>query len=150
MKTCCTCKQEKELDQFYKCSAKKDGVQSKCKECNRTGYQEWYKDNTKEAIEGSRRLRDSIAPGVYLVKNTITGDVYIGQSVEPYHRFAHHMSICNAPGSLRTTSKPLQEDVVRYGREVFTFEILEHCKKDILREREKYYINLLNPHYNVQ
>ena len=150
MKTCCTCRQEKELDQFHKCSAKKDGVQSKCKQCGSSGYKEWYKDNTEKAIAGSIRLRQTIAPGVYLVKNTITGNIYIGQSVEPYHRFVHHMSICNSKESLKTTSKPLQKDVVKYGRDAFTFKILEHCEKEILREREKYYINLLNPYYNVQ
>tara|TARA_R110002153_G_scaffold140752_1_gene291713 strand:+ start:66 stop:491 length:426 start_codon:yes stop_codon:yes gene_type:complete len=49
MKTCPTCKQDKELDLFYKNRSRKDGLSRKCKSCHKKYEQEllaiareWY------------------------------------------------------------------------------------------------------------
>ena len=44
MKTCSKCKIEKELSDFYKKKASKDGFRSECKECNNL-YSRKYKRN---------------------------------------------------------------------------------------------------------
>lgn len=38
---------------------------------------------------------------------------------------------------------------MKYGKENFKYEVLEECKEDELDEREKFYIEKLNPEYNV-
>lgn len=50
LKTCCVCKVDKELDQFYKDPKGKGGKQSRCKECNKA----YYKANKPKYQESSR------------------------------------------------------------------------------------------------
>jgi len=39
--------------------------------------------------------------------------------------------------------------LVKYGYSSFKLEILENCEPNILIEREQYYLDLLNPEYNI-
>lgn len=39
--------------------------------------------------------------------------------------------------------------LVKYGNLSFKLEILENCDPNILIEREQYYLDLLNPEYNI-
>lgn len=39
--------------------------------------------------------------------------------------------------------------MLKYGYNNFNLEILEYCDKNILIEREQYYIDLLKPEYNI-
>lgn len=39
--------------------------------------------------------------------------------------------------------------LLKYGYNNFTLDILEYCSKDLLIEREQYYLDLLNPEYNI-
>jgi group I intron endonuclease len=39
--------------------------------------------------------------------------------------------------------------LLKYGYNNFTLDIMEYCEPDILIEREQYYINKLNPEYNI-
>jgi group I intron endonuclease len=43
----------------------------------------------------------------------------------------------------------IQSDLKQYGRNTFVFGIIEHCEPEQLLERERYYINLYNPEYNL-
>lgn len=56
-KRCCECRQFLGADAFYKCSAKKDGLAAKCKDCDRE-YQRYYRENNREYFrESSRKER---------------------------------------------------------------------------------------------
>jgi len=44
-KYCHSCKQEKRLDQFYKCTSRRFGRQTQCKECQYNNNQHWYNKN---------------------------------------------------------------------------------------------------------
>lgn len=57
MKICSQCKQSLTLDKFNKRSASKDGLQSKCAECNRAYYNNYYATTTNEKA----RLRNKSA-----------------------------------------------------------------------------------------
>ncbi len=48
MKTCSKCNQDKELNDFYKSSRKKDGHQPYCKNCLATVAKTYYHDNINE------------------------------------------------------------------------------------------------------
>jgi hypothetical protein len=175
MKTCSKCSQELPLTEFGKNKRKKDGLMVWCKKCcvsystdwiennlnTTTKYRkEYYRKNKhkwtydpvkynkfKELIfEGALKKSKCIEPGVYMIKNQITGERYIGSSKRPYRRRSDHFSI--QTGRI-TTNENMQIDLKQYGKSAFVFGILEHCELEQLLEREQYYINLLNPEYNV-
>ncbi len=45
MKKCCTCKEEKSLDNFRKDRRNKDGLHLVCNSCNSKNQRDWYKKN---------------------------------------------------------------------------------------------------------
>lgn len=40
-KICCRCKKTLPLTSFYKCDGRKDGLQTKCKDCGREAFKSW-------------------------------------------------------------------------------------------------------------
>ena len=54
MKICCTCKENKEIDDFHNRKDTKDGKSYRCKECASTLTKQWQKDN-KEAYNKKNR-----------------------------------------------------------------------------------------------
>jgi hypothetical protein len=76
--------------------------------------------------------------GIYQIKNTITGKVYVGSAINIKNRFLDHKQLLKRQ---KHHSKKLQHSVNKYGIENFVFEIIEECEKDFLIEREQYYIN---------
>jgi very-short-patch-repair endonuclease len=50
MKRCCTCRQEKRVDQFHQNKGKSDGYEQRCKECRTTIYQQITKNKKKDVI----------------------------------------------------------------------------------------------------
>ena len=83
--------------------------------------------------------------GVYLIRNTITNDCYIGSSVDVKRRLTRHK--CSSEWK-NQPNNPMYIDMQTIGKDKFTFEILEECDKSILRVREQYYIKKLKPTYN--
>ena len=81
--------------------------------------------------------------GVYKITNTITGDFYIGSSVNIKRRWATHK--CPSKWNQHPNSK-LYKDMAQFGLDNFLFEIIEET--EALKEREQYYIEQLNPNYN--
>jgi group I intron endonuclease len=68
---------------------------------------------------------------VYITKNLINGKKYIGKD-------SHNDPNYLGSGAL------LLKDIKTYGKENFKKEILEHCTKENLGEREEYWINYFN------
>lgn len=50
---------------------------------------------------------------------------------------------------LKINPRPIHAALLKYGYENFQLEILEYCRADELIEREQYYLDLLNPEYNI-
>jgi group I intron endonuclease len=84
--------------------------------------------------------------GIYRWTNKSTGDIYIGQSTNLSARFIHYFNI-----SYLTSKKQLiiSRALIKYGYSGFSLEILEYCEKSVLLEREQYYLDKLNPPYNI-
>lgn len=80
--------------------------------------------------------------GIYKITNKVTGESYIGQSIDIHRRFMEH----RAPSG-RTS--PLKQAMQQYGKENFEFSVLEECAACDLDNREKHWIAALNPQYNV-
>lgn len=81
--------------------------------------------------------------GVYKITNNITGQFYIGQSIDIMRRWTEHKTP-KAYGNDR-----LHNDMKEYGLSNFKLEVIEECEKEKLLERERYYIRTLDPYYNV-
>lgn len=83
--------------------------------------------------------------GVYKIVNTVTGDFYIGSSIDIKKRWKDHKvpsTRKNRPNML--LYKAMQE----YGLECFSFEILEEVEPERLRQEEQRLIDMLSPTYN--
>lgn len=86
---------------------------------------------------------------IYLIKNTINNKCYIGQSVDPIHRFSAHKS--HARNGDAADAPGLYNAIRKYGENAFVLEILEWTEDYNAREKEliaEY--NTLSPNgYNI-
>ena len=80
--------------------------------------------------------------GIYMIINNLTGEQYIGQSIDILRRYKEHLR----PKS--RGSRQLHKDVQRMGKSNFIFIILEECSEKMLGEREEHYIRFFHPYYN--
>ena len=164
-KTCNDCGFVKPLACYAKRTASKDGLAPRCKPCDiirkrawvannterKAAYdKQWIKNNSKRMKKLVNDLHYSIEPGVYMIKNIITGDCYIGTSKHPYLRAKQHLSYREETTKQFCSPDALIYDVQQYGKESFIFGILEHCDKTQLFERETHYICIYQPTYNTR
>jgi predicted GIY-YIG superfamily endonuclease len=84
--------------------------------------------------------------GIYMFKNLINGKQYIGSSENLRRRFYEYFS----PNYLiRNNSMYICRALRKYGLENFLLEILEYCEPSQCIEREKHFIKLFSPAYNI-
>lgn len=79
--------------------------------------------------------------GIYKIKNTKNGRVYIGQSKDVQCRFNSHKS------ELRNNkhyNQHLQYAWKKYGEQAFEFSLIEECEERELDEREMFWISELD------
>ena len=83
--------------------------------------------------------------GIYKITNKINNLSYIGQSTQIEQRFREHKKSYNW---YREKNKKLYKDILEYGINNFSFEILEECFVEELNDREQYYIKYYNTYPN--
>lgn len=74
--------------------------------------------------------------GIYKIENLINHKIYIGQSIHIERRWKEHC----AP----STSSVISTAIKKYGKENFSFQILEECLEEELDEKEIFYIEKFN------
>ena len=84
--------------------------------------------------------------GIYKIENQITKDVYIGSSVHLNNRKSRHFKDLEKQIH---HSIILQRAVNKYGIDNFNFIVIEKCDKKMLLIREQYYLDTLQPLYNI-
>lgn len=89
--------------------------------------------------------------GVYLVKNNITNHSYVGSAVSKsdkhnrlFIRFRNHFF-----NTIKSSSIHLRRAIIKYGKHNFSFNILAFGLPDNIIGLESYYINKLQPEYNI-
>ena len=87
-----------------------------------------------------------IISGIYKIENKTNGHIYIGSAVDISHRWRFHRSHLN---NNKHHSGHLQNAWNKYGKHNFDFVIIEECKKSVLIKREQFYIDTLDPEYNI-
>lgn len=94
--------------------------------------------------------------GIYKITNLANGKFYIGQSRDVYTRWkAHTISIHDNSSEsvirMAFSKYGLRKQVSKPGDfNNFRFEIIERCEEAKLLERESFYIQTMQPEYNVQ
>lgn len=91
-------------------------------------------------------MEQKLKSGIYQILNEINGESYIGSSVNIIERWQRHRK--DLKGN-RHHSRFLQRAYNKYGVENFKYLVLEFCEKNILAERENYYLDCLKPIYNI-
>lgn len=76
--------------------------------------------------------------GIYKITNKINGKIYIGQSNDIQRRFLEHQ---NAGEKSRI---PLDLAIKKYGKNNFSYEIIEECNINELNDKETYWIKQFN------
>lgn len=85
--------------------------------------------------------------GIYKITNLINEKVYIGQSIDINYRFHNHKSESFNPKS-NAYNTAIHRSIRKYGIENFSFEVIEECAKELLSEREIYWIAYYNSYGN--
>lgn len=89
--------------------------------------------------------KDHIRPGVYMVKNIVTNDFYIGSTKNIYYRVKNHEWTLK---NNRHGNSKMQKAALEHGYDSFNYLVLEFCPNSSREIREKYFIDLLKPTYN--
>lgn len=84
--------------------------------------------------------------GIYKFTNKINGKIYIGQSIDINARKRSHINDAYCQG--KDSNCPFHQAIIKYGENGFNFEIIEECPKELLNEREKYWIQYYNSYHN--
>jgi group I intron endonuclease len=84
--------------------------------------------------------------GIYKITCKPTGQIYIGYSRDIKERFKQHKRYLVKNSHYNGKLQYLWRC---FGEHEFSFEILELCKFENLKNREDYYFNMLNPYINI-
>lgn len=85
--------------------------------------------------------------GIYMIMNNKNGKKYIGQSQDIEKRWKEHKERLENNKHYNTH---LQNSWNKYGKNAFSFIIIERCHKNALNNRERYWINYHNTYNNPQ
>jgi group I intron endonuclease len=106
-----------------------------------------FYDNAEE-LKSQILLENKNKSGIYKWENKISGDFYIGSAVDLNKRMSEYYRKSYITHPSRGKSI-ICYALVKYDYNNFSLSILEYCDKDKVITREQYYLDLLNPSYNI-
>jgi len=147
-KECTGCGQEKPLSGFHKCRSKRLGVESRCKVCrlergkqyhqeNKERKKRYHQENRDKISERHKRWYQNLPSMIYEIHNTITKQIYVGQTSRGRRRWIGHKA------KLRKGihgNPQLQKAWNKWGADAFRFAVVEelpaNCSEELLLEKE--------------
>lgn len=69
--------------------------------------------------------------GIYKITNKVNGKIYIGQSINLNRRISEHKRY-------KDPNQIIDQAIKKYGKDNFTFDIIEECQLEELNQRENY------------
>lgn len=94
----------------------------------------------KEILQENKNMS-----GIYRWINEETGNTYVGSGMNLTKRIRSYYQV----SELKKNPRHINKALLKYGHDKFKLEILEYCDKDKLMEREQFYLDQLNPSYNI-
>ena len=95
----------------------------------------------------SKYLTDKRVGTIYKIENLINHKVYIGQTImNVKDRWYRHCEINGVSESEK--AMPIKRAILKYGKENFSFEVIEEVPNDSLDDREKYWIDKFDSYRN--
>ena len=85
--------------------------------------------------------------GIYRWTNKKNGKSYVGSSNNLSKRFSQYFNLLTLRKYKGSSS--IIRALLKYGYSNFTLEILEYCDPSKVISREQYYLDSLNPEYNI-
>jgi group I intron endonuclease len=89
--------------------------------------------------------QSNIKSGIYTITAS-SGKQYIGSAVHLWRRVCRHYTELKKN---KHQNIKLQRQVNKYGLGSISFQVIEYCEPYQLRDREQYYIDSLNPFFNL-
>ena len=95
--------------------------------------EKWYRSGESSHWEGEKKPDPTLFGFVYLITNTVNGRLYIGKKQYYHIRYVkvngRRRKSCKSSGWEYYTgsSKELNKDIKKYGKDKFKFEILWNC-----------------------
>lgn len=86
--------------------------------------------------------------GVYILYNTINNSYYVGSSSNLARRMSSYFSFANL-NHPKNKNMIICKALLKYDYKPFSLMIVEYCSISELQGREQFWINTLNPNYNV-
>jgi hypothetical protein len=148
-KHCCICTKELALQDFYKNRNRKDGLESRCKECRK----QWNREKGNSSRHSKAFIQRG-GYGIYRIGNIQTEEFYIGRGLLRERSIGHFTSLKKG----NHFNKYLQA-VYNSDPSSVVFEVLEETAKENCEQREldyliEYYIRyknkLLNQHITIR
>lgn len=84
--------------------------------------------------------------GVYMIINLVNGKRYVGSSVNIYQRLHDHVH--NLKNNC-AHNQHFQNSWNKHGEINFIYSVLEFCDRNLQFDREQFYIDLIQPEYNL-
>jgi hypothetical protein len=87
--------------------------------------------------------------GIYRWTQKSSGKTYVGSAIDLTRRFRSYFSLSFLEKELRHGNSIICSSLLKYGYAEFTLEILEYCDPINIISREQFYLDNLNPEYNI-
>ena len=121
-------------------------------ENNKLDFKTWLKLNKpikfyldSKECKNSIYIENKDIAGIYLWYNNLNGKYYVGSA----NNLTRRLSIYYSVVYLNNANNAIHRAILKHKHKNFSLYILEHCSPDKLIEREQYYIDILNPEYNI-
>jgi len=87
--------------------------------------------------------------GIYRWNNLVTGDSYVGSAINLTNRLSKYFSLIFLKRNILRSKSIINNSLLKYGHNNFSIDIMEYCEPKVLIKREQYYLDILNPKYNI-
>lgn len=131
MKRCSSCKEEKPLDEFNKNAARKDGLQYRCKACDRAHRDRNIRINPRKPYVN--QTRPSVYEGAIEVKLVGENDLWVTLDAEDFERLHDYRFYLGSGGyaAIRPDVK-----LVLLHKLIVGYPIVDHINQDKLDNRK--------------
>lgn len=104
--------------------------------------------NNAEELKSAILIDNKNKSGIYKWENKISKEFYIGSAVDLKKRMSEYYRESYITHPSRGKSI-ICFALVKYGYKNFSLSILEYCNRTEVISREQFYLDLLNPPYNI-